>query len=260
MKEINVKDVSFSYNDSIVLQDVSFSLESHDFLGVIGPNGGGKTTLLKLLLGLLKPDEGSISVLGKKPDEAVCQIGYVPQNTSINEQFPISVIDVVMMGRLGAGGLRRRFARHDREAARQALGQVGMERFADTRIGSLSGGQRQRVFIARALATEPRILVLDEPTASIDPSGQILLFDILKELNRNLSILLAGHDLNNLLNYVNKVACVNTQLYFHDAPHVTKEMLKKTFGFSIEQICPLEEIPRERPEHTGHGTEDTSGV
>ncbi len=244
--EIELKDVSFSYNGEIALKDVTFSVYDRDFIGIIGPNGSGKTTLVKLILGMIEPQKGTVNVLGRKPSQVSSSIGYVPQNTSINENFPITVRDVTMMGRIGGRREGWRFTRKDAGITREVLRQVGMWENRDARIGDLSMGQRQRVFIARALATDPKIIILDEPTASLDPPGQMILFDVLKELNKKLTILIVSHNINVLTEYVNKIACVHRELYFHEAPHVTSEMLRKTFGFSLEHICPLEEFP-ERP-------------
>ncbi len=251
---IDVKNVSFGYNGDISLDNISFNVKERDFVGIIGPNGGGKTTLMKLLLGIHDPSEGEIKIFDKRPSDVLQHLGYVPQKIDFNEEFPISVKDVVLLGRLG-NGRKFRFSRQDNAVAQHSLEQVDMWDSRDERIGDLSTGQRQRVFIARALATEPKILLLDEPTASIDPHGLTVIYQILKKLNEKLTILLASHDLNVLLEYVNTVACVNRKLYFHDAPHLTTEMLKKTFGFSLEQICPLEEIPSLKRDNMGHSRE-----
>ncbi|MFC1555147.1 metal ABC transporter ATP-binding protein, partial [candidate division KSB1 bacterium] len=216
----------------------------------------GKTTLLKLLLGMLEPKTGNIEIFGRTPSDAAKLIGYVPQNININENFPVSVKDVAVMGRLGATKKLLHYTNKDYSIAKNALEQVDMMEYCNVRIGEISLGQKQRVFIARALVTEPEILILDEPTASLDPSGQQKLFNILKELNKELTILVVSHNLNILDGYVNKVACINRELLFHDAPHVTTEMLDKTFGFSIEQICPLEELPEKKSDHTGHNHKD----
>jgi len=257
--DIEVSGVSFAYNGNTVLEDISFTVNTGDFLGIIGPNGSGKTTLLKLLLGMLQPAAGTIRIFGGNPGKVSRLFGYVPQETTLNRDFPISVKDVALMGRLGAVRRLRHYAKKDHEIIRRNLEQVGMWRHRSRRIGDLSMGQRQRVFIARALSVDPRILILDEPTASIDPAGQALIYDILKTLNERMTVLVVSHDLNILLGYVNKVACVNKRLYFHDAPHVTTEMLNNTFGFSLEQICPLEPLPdkKETPSnHNGEGSPD----
>ncbi|MFC1561746.1 metal ABC transporter ATP-binding protein [candidate division KSB1 bacterium] len=255
MAEIEVQNVSYSYNGNMALSNVSFRVNNKDFIGIIGPNGGGKTTLLKLLLGMIEPAGGTIRIFGKRPARVTRELGYVPQNTNVNESFPISIMDVTLTGRLGNRRVLR-FSRSDRKAAQRSLEQVDMWDKRSERIGSLSVGQRQRVFVARALTTDPKILLLDEPTASIDPAGQSRLFEILKALNEKLTILLVSHDMNLLLEYVTQVACVNRELFYHDAPHVTSEMLNETFGFSFDQICPLEELPDKRPSISGHEKEE----
>src|SRR4030042_2544998 len=158
---IDLDHVWFSYQATPVLADVTFALPRGEFLGIIGPNGGGKTTLVKLMLGLLKPDRGRIRVLGQEPSVASSKVGYVPQDTDFNRGFPISVLDVALMGRLSRSRKRRGYSREDREKVEQILERVGMLEYRERPIGKLSGGQRQRVFIARALATEPEILFLD---------------------------------------------------------------------------------------------------
>lgn len=256
--DIDVAGLTYSYNGEKVLDDVSFKVQPRDFIGIIGPNGGGKTTLIKLLLGLLEPHSGEIAVYGGRPEKSVRRMGYVPQHTMFNGKFPVSVLDVTLMGRLKKFKLK--YNRADRTAAENALNKVYMLERKNDRFDELSVGQQQRVLIARALTTGPGILILDEPTASIDPTGQTALFEILQELNKELTILLVSHDLSVVLNYVNKVACVNMNLWFHDAPHVTTEMLQKTFGFSIDQICPLEDLPIDRPTETGHEHGGAPGV
>ncbi|MCU0604052.1 MAG: metal ABC transporter ATP-binding protein, partial [Desulfobacterales bacterium] len=169
---IDVSGVWFSFNGQQVLQDVDLKVERGDFLVVIGPNGGGKTTLLKLMLGLLEPTRGSVCVFGRPPAEATHRIGYVPQNVHVNKTFPVSVLDVVLMGRLRTSKGWSRHSRQDRLAAQASLEQLGVWEVRDRRIGDLSGGQLQRVFIARALVSGPEVLFLDEAMASIDAQSR----------------------------------------------------------------------------------------
>ena len=166
---IEVDHVWFHYDKAPVLEDVSLRLEQGDFMALLGSNGGGKTTLLKLMLGILKPARGTIRVLGQAPEDARHRVGYVPQTTDFNISFPISVYEASMMGRLSRARMGRRYSRQDHAKVQEILKQVGMWEQRETPIGQLSGGQRQRVFIARALVTEPEILFLDEPTPSIEP-------------------------------------------------------------------------------------------
>jgi zinc transport system ATP-binding protein len=244
---VEMENVSFAYNGQTVLQDVNLAIAPEDFVAIIGPNGGGKTTLLKLLLGLLKPDTGSIRVLGDSPGEASHHIGYVRQDVHINQSFPITAMDVVLMGKLDP---RRRWARHtaqDRRDALQALERMEMAPYAKRRIGELSGGQRQRVFIARALVTQPRLLLLDEPTASIDTKGQAEFFHMLKGLNRDVTIMVVSHDLLVISTYVKSVACVNKRLHYHHQAEITGEMMESMYPCTVEDVCPVELVAHGLP-------------
>jgi len=234
---IDIKNLWFSFNGEPVLQNVNFTLNYKEFLAMIGPNGGGKTTLLKLILGLLKADRGEIRVLGQKPGHAAHRIGYVPQDIHINKNFPISVLDVVLMGRLRSGIGWSHHQKDDRMTAQAALEKVEMEPFKNRHIEELSGGQRQRVFIARALVTEPEILILDEPTASVDAKGQAEIYTILKALNEKVTILVVSHDLLALSSYIKSVACVNRRVHFHGAAEVTEEMLEMAYQCPVELIA-----------------------
>jgi zinc transport system ATP-binding protein len=234
---IEIRNLSFSFNGSAVLRDVNLQINRGDFLALIGPNGGGKTTLLRLMLGLLEAQRGTIRILGRLPREAAHRIGYVPQYIHVNQHFPISVLDVVLTGRLRTG---RGWARHsaaDHATAQKTLEKLGMWDYRDRRIGDLSGGQRQRAFIARALVTEPEILFLDEPTSSVDTQGQSDLYHLLKELNERVTILIVSHDLMVLSSYVKSVACVNRQLLYHDAAEVTAEMLDMAYHCPVELVA-----------------------
>ncbi len=244
---IETRDLNFSYNGQPVIRDVNLSIQSGDFIAMIGPNGGGKTTLLKLMLGLLNADSGSIRIFGKPPKEVSHRIGYVPQDVHINKNFPISSSDVVLMGKLKPGRGWTRYSSEDRNAALQALAQVEMEKFRDHRIGELSGGQKQRIFVARALATDPDILFLDEPTASIDPKGQNELYALLKKLNEKIAIIVVSHDLMVISRYVKSVACVNQRLHYHGHAELTGEMIEMMYNCKIEETCPVELIAHGLP-------------
>jgi len=234
---VRLKDIRVSYGDIPALEDVTLSIFQHDFLGIIGPNGGGKSTLLKVLLGLVKPNSGSVSVFGKPPEEARSQIGYVSQHYSFDRDFPASVWDVVMMGRYGRTGLFRRYDRQDREAAEKALERVGMLEQRGKQIGRLSGGQQQRVFVARALVAEPKLLLLDEPTASIDPTMQTEFYELLEELKKILTIVMVSHDIGAVSVYVDKIACLNRQLYYHGSKEITPEILEATYKCPVQLIA-----------------------
>jgi len=237
MNVVEIHNLSFTYDKEPVLQNINLVVKKKDFLAVIGPNGGGKSTLLKLMLGINTIKVGSIRVLGKVPKDSLRSIGYVPQNTNVNTDFPIKVIEVVMMGY--AEGKRTLFGYGKDEVicAMSALKKVGMEDFAQTKIGSLSGGQRQRVMIARALCTNPQILILDEPTSSIDIAGQRSIYELLRELNKNITIIVVSHDISVILEYANKAAHVNKTLSYHDISD--KKSTFHTHG-NDEHFCEIE--------------------
>ncbi len=237
---LKINDVSFSFNGHTVLRDVNLMLKEGEFLAVIGPNGGGKTTLLKLLLGLLEADRGDIMVFGKPPRKVTHRMGYVPQEVHFNKSFPISAMDVVLMGRLRSGIAWSRHSQGDRIAAERVLKQMEMWEYRNYSIGELSGGQRQRIFIARALVTEPEILLLDEPTTSIDTKGQEDFYNLLKYLNEKITIVLVSHDLMILSSHVKSVACVNQLVHYHDDATITNEMVDMC-------NCPVELIARGLP-------------
>ena len=249
---IETQNLSFSYNGQPVISGVNLKIQSGDFMAMIGPNGGGKTTLLKLMLGLLKADSGSIRIFGKPPKEVSYRIGYVPQDIHINQNFPISSSDVVLMGKLKPGRGWSRHTKEDRMAAVQALERVGVGKYSNHRIGELSIGQKQRVFIARALVTDPDILFLDEPTASIDTKGQNEFYTILKELNQKITIIVVSHDLMVISRYVKSVACVNQSLHYHGHAELTGEMIEMMYDCKIEETCPVELIAHGLPHRVLH--------
>ena len=216
MSVIEIKDLSFAYDKQTILEGINLTIEEKDFLAIIGPNGGGKSTLLKLILGIIKPLKGSISVLGKTPSKSLTHIGYVPQNTNVNTDFPIKVIEVVMMGHVESKRPLFGYGKNEILCAMGALAQVGMEEFAHSKIGALSGGQRQRVMIARALCAHPKILILDEPTSSIDIAGQKEIYELIKTLNESITVIVVSHDISVILEYANKAAHINKTLSYHD--------------------------------------------
>jgi zinc transport system ATP-binding protein len=234
---IEVKALRFTYDRIPIFDGISFALEQGDFLGVLGPNGGGKTTLLKLLLGILKPDSGVIKILGEMPHDANHRVGYVPQDTDFNKTFPISVFEIALMGRLSRSRIGRWYSRKDRSKVEEVLRRVGMWEYRNTAIGKLSGGQRQRVFIARALATDPEILFLDEPTAGVDPEFETDLYDFLKELNEKVTIVVITHDIGVISRNVKSVACVNRALMFHGEGRITSEMIDMAYQCPVDLVA-----------------------
>jgi len=232
---LEIKNLSFWYNKENVLEDVSLEVFKKDFLAIIGPNGGGKSTLLRLILGILPLQKGTITVDGQAPIKRLNTIGYVPQNTNINIDFPITALEVVAMGHVGSKRPLFGYSKEEIGCAMNSLERVGMGSFAKHTIGSLSGGQRQRVMIARALCANPEILLLDEPTANIDVAGQKQIYDLLRELNRQMTIVVVSHDISVILGYATKVAHINKKLVFHDIP--TKA---KSLDIDSEHFCEVE--------------------
>ena len=226
---IRIEDLWVQYDGQPVLEGIDLSVREHDFIGIIGPNGGGKTTLLKVLLGLIDPIRGRAIILGRPPREARRFVGYVPQHIEFDHAFPITVWEVALMGRLGKRGLLRRYTEDDRRAVEEALRQVGMLEHKDRRIGQLSGGERQRVYVARALASDPEILLLDEPTASVDTPVIGSIYEVLKDLNRRVTIILVSHDIGIVSSYVKTIACLNRRLIYHQSKEITPEMLEAAY-------------------------------
>jgi len=234
---VKVENLWAYYDGEPVLEDVNLSIGRNDFLGVIGPNGGGKTTLLKVILGLVKPKRGIVSVLGKSPEKSRNKIGYVPQVNLFDRDFPINVWDVVLMGCYGNIGLLGRYHSEDKEAAQKALETVGGLELKDRQIGKLSGGEQQRVFIARALVAKPKLLLLDEPTASVDPAMQTEFYEILEGLKKQMAIVLVSHDISAISIYVDKIACLNRQLYYHGSKEIGPEILEATYKCPVQMIA-----------------------
>jgi len=213
---LSIENLDYSYGKDKVLENINLSVEQNDFLAIIGPNGGGKSTLLKTILGINPITHGSITVLNSQASKSLSRIGYVPQNTNVNIDFPIKVIEVVLMGHVGEKRPLFGYGEDETLCALGALAQVSMKDFANEKIGSLSGGQRQRVMIARALCAHPEILILDEPTSNIDVEGQKQIYDLLKELNKNITVVVVTHDISVILGYASKVAHINKHLTMHD--------------------------------------------
>lgn len=209
---IDFSNVSFAYESNLILKDISFSVMPGESIGIIGPNGGGKTTLLKLILGFLKPQDGRICIYGKSPKDALSAVSYVPQAMHFDKQFPISVYDLVLSGRLSGLPWYGIYSAKDHKAAHEALARVELEDFAKIPFGNLSGGQAQRALIARALASEPKILLLDEPTANVDAKAESYIYSLLKELEGKMTILMVTHDLNAVIEQVQRVLCVQKSL------------------------------------------------
>lgn len=207
-KQILVEDLSFDYGLTKIFQHISLEVNQGEFLGIIGPNGGGKTTLLRLLMGFLKPQSGKILIDGKEPQAEQNKIAYVPQNLRFDRQFPISVSELVLSGRLSTLPWYGRYSKKEREIAEHALTLVGIEDLGNRAFGELSGGQMQRALIARALASEPEILFLDEPTASVDARAEEEIYRLLKSFSPRMTVVMVTHDLKAAIELVDRVLCI----------------------------------------------------
>jgi zinc transport system ATP-binding protein len=232
---ILMHDVSFAYDGEPVVSRVYFKIFPGDLVSLIGPNGGGKTTLFKLILGLLRPTHGEVRVFGKTPDKARTRLGYVPQHVNFDFKFPVSVLDVVLMGRLGRP-LVGPFNREDREAALKALAEVELTALGRRAFADLSGGQRQRVLIARALATQPELLLLDEPTANLDRTAEHTLYELLRRLNERLTILMASHDVGFVTRFVKQCLCVNRNVILHPTSNIDGKIIQELYGSDMALV------------------------
>lgn len=229
------KDVSFSYGSTPILQDVNLIVGEREIVYIVGPNGGGKTTLLKLVLGLLRPSKGEVRVFGEPPEHIRHRIGYTPQYIHFDPKFPVTVLDIVLMGRLGShsGGPYRK---SDKAAVWAVLNELELSAIANQLFAELSGGLRQRVLIARALAGSPDMLLLDEPTANVDIHTENKLMDIIKELNERMTILMVSHDLGFVSDLVKSVVCVNRQVRVHPTGDITGDAVRNIYEKDMRLI------------------------
>lgn len=222
-KILEIISASVGYGHNTILKDINFEVLENDFIGVIGPNGGGKTTLLKLLLGELKPFKGEVKFYNKTPHETL--FGYLPQAAGIDKRFPITSLDVVLSGIMGRKGLFGKYNQKDKQQALKMLQRVGVEEYAHKAIGELSGGQMQRVFLGRALISNPRLLILDEPNTYVDNKFEKELYELLEELNKEMAIIMVSHDVGTITTHVKTIACVNRNLHYHRSNVITNEQL-----------------------------------
>ena len=233
---IEYQDVSFSYGQVTVLQDINLTIGAEEFFALIGPNAGGKSTLLKLLLGVYTPDRGRITVFGHPPSAMRTRIGYVPQFPTYRRDFPINVGDVVLMGRLGITSRYGAYSRRDRDGAGAALAALELDDIAGKQVATLSGGQIQRMLIARALACEPEILILDEPTANIDIKAEEDIFALLKKYNERMTIIVVSHDIGFISGYVDRVGCLNRTLVCHNTEDISGKTIEELYGGPVKMI------------------------
>ncbi|MDD2903547.1 MAG: metal ABC transporter ATP-binding protein [Syntrophales bacterium] len=238
---VDLRDVWVFYNGLPALEEVNLEIQTGKYVGVLGPNGAGKSTLLKVILGLLVPARGQVRVYGEIPQKLRHRgevVGYLPQRPLNNPHFPVSVLDVVLMGRYGRVGLVRRPSLRDREIALMNLERVGIPHLAGRTIGEVSGGEQQRVFIARALCVEPRLLVLDEPTVSLDACAQDEVFEMVNRLKDELqlTVLMVSHDIGGVARHVDDIVCINRRIHVHQAPPIGRLGLESAFGCSVEYL------------------------
>ncbi len=253
---IRIERMSAGYDGRTILRDINLTVYERDFLGIIGPNGGGKTTLVKCILGLLPPQSGAIrfalpATPGNGTDGAdeeplwstqrsALRMGYLPQYNSIDRKFPISVREVVLSGLNSQKSLVSRFSREEHEKARAVMAQMGLEGLEERAVGTLSGGQMQRALLGRAVISDPQVVILDEPSTYIDKRFEARLYELLAEINRRCAIILVSHDIGTILQQVKSVACVNETLDYHPDTGVDTHWLERNFN------CPIELL--------GHGT------
>ncbi|HHJ19783.1 MAG TPA: ABC transporter ATP-binding protein [Gammaproteobacteria bacterium] len=233
---IELKDVSFSYGGPPALEAVTLSVQRGEFLGVVGPNAGGKSTLLKLILGLLKPIRGTVRIDGQAPEATRDEIGYVPQYPRFARDFPITVEQAVLMGRLGKTRWWGGYRREDKRIAMRSLKETETADLARRRLDTLSGGQLQRVLLSRALASDPKVLILDEPTSNIDQRVETDIFDLLKQLNQRMTIVVVSHDIAFISYYVDRVACLNRSLICHDTAHIDGKLIDELYGAHMHAV------------------------
>lgn len=238
---IEIRDLWVFFNHTPALEEVSLDIQEHTCVGILGPNGAGKSTLLKVILGLLRPSRGSVRVFGEDPLVGRRRgnlIGYLPQRPLSQPGFPVTVLDVVLMGRYGRLGLFRRPRQEDRDIALAQLKRLGILHLAHRPIGEISGGEQQRVFIARALALKPRLLILDEPTISLDACAQDELYDLVRDLKEELglTVIMVSHDIGAVATHVDDIICLNRRVHLHQPPPIGRLALENTFGCTVEYL------------------------
>lgn len=239
-KILEIKEISVGYEaNKPILKNVDLTVYENDFLGIIGPNGGGKTTLLKTILGLIKPTEGSVKFY-KNNIESKINLGYLPQINKIDRNFPISVFDVILSGLTAKRKLFSYYTEEQRNRARQTADLMGLSTFLERPIGNLSGGQLQRTLLGRAIVDDPDLLILDEPSSYVDKRFETDFYKILEEINKNTAIILVSHDVGTVVSMVKNIACVNEGLHYHAGSNISTNWLEQTYT-----TCPIEIV--------GHG-------
>ena len=235
-KLIDIVDVTAAYGTKTVLRNISLTVWEDDFLGIIGPNGGGKTTLLKVILGLLQPVKGSILFYDKGEQVSTLRIGYLPQLNQIDKKFPISVREVIASGLVSEKPLFRSFNAAQKERVEEVIGKMGLEGLAERPIGDLSGGQLQRVLLGRSIVSRPQVLILDEPNSYVDKRFESHFYKLLEDINKESAVILVSHDIGTVLAMVKNIACVNETLHYHSGADVSAEWLGDKYACPIELI------------------------
>lgn len=235
---LEIKDLTVSYGTTPALNNVNLVVADGEFLGIMGPNGGGKSTLLKAVLGITPITKGKITILGEDKPKGRQNIGYVPQFSNMDRSFPVTVRDIVLSGML-SGGLHPfyRFKKDQLDLALSFLAKVNLEHLAKRQISDLSGGEFQRLLIARALAAEPKILMLDEPTASVDPASKEQIYELLTEINKKIAVILVTHDLMTIASNVKRIVCINRGIVYHGEPHLTEKVLTELYGCPVDIVA-----------------------
>ena len=240
---VEIRHLTVGYEENIILSDVSLTIYDKDFIGVIGPNGGGKTTLLKAILGLLPPFRGEVIFHDCMTEGNHHRIGYLPQINNIDRKFPISVSEVVKSGLMSKNSIIKKYAQKDLEYAGELMNEMGIYEIRNKAIGELSGGQIQRTLLCRALVNQPKLLVLDEPNTYVDNRFEKELYEKLRRFNENIAILLVSHDIGTISTYVKSIACVNHSLHYHPGNKITPELMEA-------YECPIQIITHGKIPHT----------
>lgn len=236
-KILEIRNLNAGYEEMLVLREINLEVFENDFIGIIGPNGGGKTTLVKTIIGLIKPRSGTLHYyFPGNPKDYRKYIGYLPQQNMIDKKFPISVREVILSGLTTRKPLLFRFTADDRKKADELIERSGLTEIATRPVGELSGGQLQRVYLARAVIADPLLLILDEPSTYVDNRSEFELYEALRELNRKMAILLVSHDIGTISGYIKSIACVNKTLHYHPSNEISEEELK-IYNCPVELIA-----------------------
>ncbi len=241
-KLLEIKNIKAGYNGETIITNVNLEIYADDFIGIIGPNGGGKTTLVKVILGLIKPFSGNVRYYFNRT-ETEHSIGYLPQANSVDKRFPISVRDVIFSGLMSRNKLIRSFTREEKQRTEELMIKTGIANLIKKPIGELSGGQLQRVFLCRSIISSPQLLILDEPNTYVDNHFESELYELLRELNKTMAILIVSHDIGMISTYIKTIACVNKEVHYHPSNIISQEQLK-------EYNCPIQLITHGEVPHT----------